>query len=122
MELDARLPQSEALPFASPSSSVGALHCGSASRGGPPVASASAPAGGAFLPCVPLSEGLNVATANANSWGTLKTYLGSSDSHIALAQEHRIRDQLSIDQASKSSLFIGWKSIWAPGVPGEGGG
>eukprot|EP00959_Pyramimonas_sp_CCMP1952_P310864 6505577-Pyramimonas_sp.AAC.1 len=70
MELDARLPQSEVLPFASPSSSVGARHCGSASRGRPPVASASAPAGDAVLPCIPLSEGLKAATVNTNSWGT----------------------------------------------------
>ncbi|CAK0813597.1 unnamed protein product [Prorocentrum cordatum] len=69
-----------------------------------------------------LDEGLLVSTVNANCWGTLKNYLTSSVSHIVIAQEHRLRGDDDIATASKGAKFLGWKSLWAPGIVGEGGG
>ncbi|CAK0796465.1 unnamed protein product [Prorocentrum cordatum] len=46
-----------------------------------------------------LEGGLCVTTVNANSWGTLKAFLGNSDAHVVLAQEHRLRFQVDLDQA-----------------------
>ncbi|CAK0904509.1 unnamed protein product [Prorocentrum cordatum] len=108
----ARLPQSDAIfPGAS---SARAWSC---MRPVPdderlPVTSAPTPAAqGAADGCIRLDEGLLVTTVNANSWGTLKNFLSSASSHVVIAQEHRLKDPCALDQASKSSKFLGWKTL-----------
>ncbi|CAK0886714.1 unnamed protein product, partial [Prorocentrum cordatum] len=84
-----------------------------------PVGSATGSGSGGFEV---FEGGVSVATANLNSWGTLKSYLESSDASVILGQEHRLLDPDAIAQASSSALKLGWKSTWCPGIPGEGGG
>ena len=81
-----------------------------------PVLSFPLPSGG------PQSNGvsLEVTTINGNSWGTAYAFLKTTSSHVVLVQEHRIRSQDEIFQKSQICKQIGFKTIWAPGLPGDG--
>ena len=69
------------------------------------------------------SLGIIVATANCNSWGSLRDWIPSVRSaHIILVQEHHLEGQDCIGRASKFCLQHGWKSLWEPAVRTTDGG
>ena len=65
---------------------------------------------------------LAVDTVNCTSWSSIKSWLGSTSSHVVLVQEHRLRDSESLGEASNWASSNGWKSIFAAANSAPGGG
>ncbi len=64
---------------------------------------------------------LRVATVNATSWGSLRTFLQTTGAHVVCAQEHRL-PPAAIAAASAWARRKGWKSVWTAAAAGPNGG
>ncbi len=64
---------------------------------------------------------LSTVTVNSTGWGPLRNFLLKTEAHLVFGQEHRL-PQSAIPAASSWARRHGWKSVWAPAIPGPGGG
>ncbi len=60
-------------------------------------------------------------TVNSTGWRPLADYLRSTAAHVIFAQEHRLGPE-DVANASAWARRHGWKSVWAPALPGPAGG
>ncbi len=64
---------------------------------------------------------LCIEAVNSTGWGPLKRRLTATQAHAVLAQETWIMAH-QIPAARRWAKRNGWTSLWAPAVPGKGGG
>ena len=64
---------------------------------------------------------LRVVSANTTSWGTAKVFLLSTDAHVVLLQEHKLKED-DIPAASAWADRQGWSAVWQPAASGSRGG
>ena len=76
----------------------------------------------------PLPKGLvqiRVVTANTTCWASCRAWLQATTAeelpHLLLIQEHKLRTQEAIDDASSFGHRLGYSSIWSVAATGPAG-